>query len=543
MDQARRDARWRQRRIIYNNDGDDALYARDGAEHEHDVAEALTVRTSGELVDDFLDARSNPLIGSQVDSNWYASCMAGLHFSHNTKLGGFYGKELPLELVEKYGRDALQVQLDFSRENGMEAVWALRMNDAHDAYPMGSRRWTYGLAPFKADHPECMLGEDGDWEKFAGVGRKSPWTKLDFSLPIVRDHIFGIIQEVAQNYDVDAIGMEFFKYDPFFHESREGEAVTSEHVEIMTDLLRRIRKMADAEGEKRGRPILLAAHTPPDLTYSRFIGLDLETWLAEDLIDQLIPGGLNESVFCDSHSEMIEFGHRYDVPVYPCLGWGFWTRWAYLDLSQGKHRTAGSYLETLYGGQPDRLGKPSYILQYNGWEGTLSAWRGAAMNLLNDGADGLYIFNPALGEPAWWREIGETATMERKDKLFGVDRFPPETGNGDQVELNQGEKVGLSFLVGEDTTSAGISQLRLRAHMWDLTNDDEIVLQLNGEQLEGIEVNNAFTSPEEGQWLECDLTSDQVVRGKNAVELSLKNRTESQQAPLVLNTVQLKVRY
>ena len=79
--------------------------------------------------------------------------------------------------------------------------------------------------------------------------------------------------------------------------------------------------------------------------------------------------------------------------------------------------------------------------------------------------------------------------------------------------------------------------------MWDLTNDDEIVLQLNGEQLEGIEVNNAFTSPEEGQWLECDLTSDQVVRGKNAVELSLKNRTESQQAPLVLNTVQLKVRY
>ena len=28
MDQARRDARWRRRRVIYNNDGDDALYAR-----------------------------------------------------------------------------------------------------------------------------------------------------------------------------------------------------------------------------------------------------------------------------------------------------------------------------------------------------------------------------------------------------------------------------------------------------------------------------------------------------------------------------------
>ncbi len=541
MDQARRDARWRKRRIIFNNDGDDALYARDGIEHEHDVAEGLTVRTSGELIDDFLAARSTPLIGSQVDSNWYASCMAGLTFSHNTKLGGFYGKELPLELVEKYGKDPLQIQLDFSRENGMEAVWALRMNDAHDAYPMGSRRWTYGLAPFKVEHPECMLGEDGDWEKFDG-GRKAPWTRLDFSLPIVRDHIFGIIEEVAQNYDVDVIGMEFFKYDPFFRESWEGEAVTPEHVEIMTDFLRRIRRMADEEGQKRGRPILLAAHTPPGLEYSRFIGLDLETWLAEGLIDQLIPGHLNESVFCDSHRDMIEFGHRHDVPVYPCLGWGFWTRWAYLDLAKGKYRTADSYLENLYGGQPDRLGKPSYILEYNGWEHTLAAWRGAAMNMFNDGADGLYIFNPALGEPHWWREIGDTATMAGKDKLFGVDRFPEETGNGQQVELVQGEKLGLSFLVGEDT-SAGNAQLRFRAHMWDLTTDDEVSVELNGKSLSGLKVNDAFTSPEEGQWLEGDLTPDQVVHGENSVELVLNRRAESRQSPLLLNTIQLAVRY
>ena len=366
---------------------------------------------------------------------------------------------------------------------------------------------------------------------------------LDFSLPIVRDHIFSIIQEVAQNYHVDAIGMEFFKYDPFFHESREGGPVTPEHVEIMTDLLRRIRKMADEEGDKRGRPILLAAHTPPDLAYSLSIGLDLETWLAEELIDQLIPGGLDESVYCDSHREMIEFGHRYDVPVYPCLGWGFWTRWAYLDLSQGKHRTVGSYLETLYGGQPDRLGKPSYILQYNGWEGTLAAWRGAAMNLLNDGADGLYIFNPALGEPEWWREIGETGTMEGRDKLFGVDRFAAESGKVDQVELKRGEKLGLNFLVGEDTTSSGISQLRFRAHLWDLTSDDEVGVQLNGKPLQGLEVTDAFASPEEGQWLECDLTANQVERGMNSVELVLHKRAESQGAPLLLNTIQLAVRH
>ena len=166
MNADRMKARWRQRRIIYNNDGDDVIEARSGVEHEHDVAGAMTVRATGDLVQDFLDARSTPLIGTQVDSNWFASCMAGLTFSHHTKLGGFYGKGIPLELVEKYGRDSLQVQLDFSHEHGLEAAWCLRMNDPHDSFPMGSRRWTYGLAKFKRDHPQYMMGTEGDWEKY-----------------------------------------------------------------------------------------------------------------------------------------------------------------------------------------------------------------------------------------------------------------------------------------------------------------------------------------------------------------------------------------
>ena len=62
MDEAReRKARRRKRRIIYNNDGDDAVYARTGAELEHDAAEGLTVRTGGEIIDDFLNARNTPL--------------------------------------------------------------------------------------------------------------------------------------------------------------------------------------------------------------------------------------------------------------------------------------------------------------------------------------------------------------------------------------------------------------------------------------------------------------------------------------------------
>ena len=112
MSESRQQARWRQRRIIYNNDGDDVIQA----ESRHDQEEELLVRGEGELLDDFINARIGPLVGTQVDSNWYASCMAGQTFSHQTKLGGFYDKGIPKALVEQYGRDSLQIQTDFSHE-------------------------------------------------------------------------------------------------------------------------------------------------------------------------------------------------------------------------------------------------------------------------------------------------------------------------------------------------------------------------------------------------------------------------------------------
>ena len=128
MAESRQEARWRQRRIIYNNDGDDVIQA----ERRHDQEEELLVRGDGELLDDFINARIGPLVGTQVDSNWYASCIGGQTYSHYTKLGGFYGKGISQELVDIYGRDSLEIQVDYSHEHGMEGFWSLRMNDAHD---------------------------------------------------------------------------------------------------------------------------------------------------------------------------------------------------------------------------------------------------------------------------------------------------------------------------------------------------------------------------------------------------------------------------
>ena len=241
------------------------------------------------------------------------------------------------------------------------------------------------------------------------------------------------------------------------------------------------------------------------------VGVDLETWLQEGLIDQLMPGGNLESVFCSSYSDIIALGHKYEVPVYPCMSWGFWDRWAFLGLSDGKYRQFSLWIETLYGGQPERAGKPSFILVFNEWEGTLAAARGAASNLFNAGADGLYLFNPAFGEPQWWREIGEVATMAGKDRIYGVDRFE------------------------------GARSIDFSLHLWDWVPGNDLSVKLNGAAVDGLQPTDPDRNPEEGQWLQGNLEAKQINRGENQLEVGVKKRGGSASSPVVLDTVQLRI--
>ena len=385
-----------------------------------------------------------------------------------------------------------------------------------------------------------MMGREGDFEKHQGNMMKQLWTRLDFAVPSVRDHIHDVIAEVAHNYDVDLIGMEFFKYWPFFRESMDGEPVKPEHVEMMNGLLRRIRRTADDVASRRGRPLLLAAHTPFGLDECLRIGVDLETWLQEGLIDQFSPGGTTESVFRDPYTDIIAPGHKYGIPVYPCLAWSFWVRWAFLGLSDGEYRDSSEWFETLYGGQPERAGKPSYIPALNGWEGTLPAWRGAAMNMFNAGADGLYIFNGAFGEPSWWREIGEVATMAGRDRLYGIDKFhgPDCFAAITEVEL----PVSTGLQVGEEVGSAGAQSIDLSLHLWNWVPGDDLSVRLNGEAVEGLQPADPERSPAEGQWIQGTLDARQVNRGPNQLDVTVRKRGESARAPVVMDTAQLRVR-
>ena len=60
---------------------------------------------------------------------------------------------------------------------------------------------------------------------------------------------------------------------------------------MMTALVSRIRDMAEREGRRRGRPILVAIHCPDSVEYSRAMGLALDEWMSKRLFDIWIAGG------------------------------------------------------------------------------------------------------------------------------------------------------------------------------------------------------------------------------------------------------------
>ena len=533
MDEKRKAARWRKRRIIYNNDGDDIIEAKT----PHDVKAGLMTRSDGELIDAFLRARTTPLVETQVDSIWYATCMSGLTFTHHTELGGFHAKGIPQELIDTYGRDNLQIQLEFCREHDREGFWSLRMNDTHDSWPGGSNYLVDGLAPFKRDHPEFLFGEPGDREKDP---EKKDWSSIDFSHAEVRDHIFSLIQEVCQGHDVDGVELDFLRSPKYFAPTADGLAVEEQHLEAMTDLVRRVSSMAEKTGRHRERPLLLAVRTPFSVEDSRFVGLDIERWLQEGLVDIWVAGGLQESIMTESFRRIVDLGHRYDVPVYPCIDWGFWQHWAFLDIGAGKHRTRELWIQAL------RSENTPFFVALNSWEGTVAAWRGAAMNLWDANPDGIYIFNGFHGTSIdTFRELGDLGSMANKDKIFGVDQFAGDSSFKDvrEVELQQGEPVSIVFQVGEDIKSGNTAELQFRLHFWDLEPHDDIAVKLNDASLDDLIPSGPEQKTSTEQWLECRLNPAQVTRGDNRVELVVRKRDESASAPLILDSVQLRVRY
>ena len=345
---ARQQAAHRQRRVIYNNDGDD-IWAK-----------------GADTVDKFLALRHTPLLQTHVDSIYYCTTQSFNFFTHQTKVAevfrskdGSYANNNLTQFLEK-NMDGLRMSSQFARQHGKETIWTLRMNDIHDA-------WTPAFRPqWKKADPNRIMSTLAEGQKHHD--RRRLWSLVDFEHPDVEPRLLEIIREVLENYPVDGVELDFLRAPFYFRTTYEGQPATALQTAILTRLVQKIRQVVRQESVRQGKPFLLAARIPSTLKHGRQIGIDTKAWLQEKLLDTVALGG-GYITFDLPIQEMVALGHQYDVPVYPCL----------------------SQSGLMY--RPPR-GQSS--------KQPAEAWFGAASRVWHDGADGIYTFNlfPGPGTPA-----------------------------------------------------------------------------------------------------------------------------------------------
>ncbi len=282
---ARHKARWRTRRIISNNDGNDVQLA------------------PGEIVsrEMFLAKRFLGLPGSQVDTVCYCTgiTFGGHHRGENQLVQKRFGMTRCFGELDAMGTDSLELAVNYCHQHNIEIFWSHRMNDRHDTTPTPEL-----VTDFKKEHPDYLIGFG------------SAPLSFNYALEPVRNKLLECCREVVERYDVDGIELDWFRHLQLFPSVIKGGVASEEECGMINDMMRKLRDILDGEGLRRGRPLLLAVRVPDSREYARLTGIDYEQWLKEDLVDLLI---VNDYIKLEPWKDFPPFARKYNVPAYASM--------------------------------------------------------------------------------------------------------------------------------------------------------------------------------------------------------------------------------
>lgn len=476
---ARKEAAQRNRPIIVNDDG---------------MNKFLEVNKNAGTVDGLLRWRFYPAREHGIGTYFYNTAIEATNLVHMT-VGLPNGDE---------------VIVNAAHEAGMEIFATLRMNDTHDALVKGGPKH-----PLKKAKPYLLLGWDeeakqlGDqayWSAHGGWVLSETWTGFNYACPEVCQFRLADIERLCKNSDYDGIDLDFFRVPLYF---KIGEGHKQENRDIMTQLVRDIRQLIDRYGRARGRPYLLSARFPETPAQALSIGLDVEAWLREDLLDFFEFG--EENQMTGPHAEFIELGHRFGVQVYPCLG-----RW--------------THKETM---------------------------RATASNFFAAGADGVFMFNyspdgSSHASCPWWsdlrpdepfqmarikdfaHELGSVTSLRGLDKLFEVDYGQISSAYTmpsarHQVPVRLSEWAPLRLVVGDDIEAASqageLEKMRLQVRVGGIDTTERVTIWVHGVPIDapqGIpspagQITGSVRLAQDGCWFDVPVTAPPLRNGTNEI--------------------------
>ncbi len=472
----------RRRRVIFNNDGCDALY--------FPANQAPTPAN-------FLGVRTRPLLGSDVTTVSYCTISSGFgNFTHRTRVGSVLTRDMPFwkghrnitRFLIARGTDPLALVVDFCRQNRLECFWSMRMNDTHDQSDRPGK--PYPLFPkWKRQHPEWLVGS------LAHPPPYGAWSAADYGRRPVREMAYAFIREVCRNYDIDGIELDFLRHPCYFKSVAYGGKASRRECAAMTGLLRRVRALTERIGLERGRPILVSARVPTSPAYARAIGLDIREWLRQGLVDFLIG---SDYFRLQSWADWARLGREYGVPMAAGLS---------------ESRVQG---ETRF----QRQSRESYCAR------ALRAWRA--------GLNAVYIFNVYNASAPFLRDIGNPEKLDTRDKLYfatvrdgspaaylaggNAYRELPVLTPSHPWQLEPGRERTLTLVLGDSPAAAGkrAGGVRAACHI-------RLPGGIPGDALEftvnGVEMKTGIRT---GDWLDYPVVPLCLHRGKNRFGFRLR---------------------
>lgn len=277
-----------------------------------------------------------PLINTQVDCLLYNLCSSDAYCCqlNNGEILCDEFDKLPDAWVWRYRENTKQLikadanppklACQYGHQLGIPVIPIVRMNDCHDQY------YKYELSRFKQQNPHLLFGKSDS----PGI-ESITWQQFDFGHQEVRDHKMAIIEEFITRWDNDGISLDFERHPRFFKEPGKAE-----NAEIMTNMIRRIRKTLDRVAKERGRPQYFHVRVQPTIENSYNMGLDVRTWVEEGLVDLIAPGAGYVTVSLDL-TEWLELVEGRDCWIYACDNHWKTTEqtrgWAKLMHQRGAH--------------------------------------------------------------------------------------------------------------------------------------------------------------------------------------------------------------
>ena len=175
-----------------------------------------------------------------------------------------------LEVLSQYERyvlesgDMVKVLVDECRRHGMAPFVSLRLNDVHHQEHYAEKvQQSLVSCRLYAEHPEWHLDPNHPSRQGYYGGRG-----MDWAVPDVRQYKLALLGELADNYELAGLDLDFLRHSQFFRDNGPGHA---ERIDIMTEFVSEVRSALDRRGPRRW----LCVRIPLELNAHPALGLDI----------------------------------------------------------------------------------------------------------------------------------------------------------------------------------------------------------------------------------------------------------------------------